>query len=160
MSSNDEMTMRKMTQNDRMSLNDEMSLNDRMTQWPRSVRLEIRFMTLNNFTWMNLPIVTLGSPYSFYSAGVSKPTAIIRSTNSYYHRQKFAHDPLLHLVFYHSPTGRIHYSISLVSIDSGIREDFSIHRPRMGRKGRHHLSILRLATLRGPRHDRGLLDCH
>ena len=50
MSSNDKMTTRKMTQNDRMSLNDEMSLNDRMTQWPRSVRLEIRFMTLNNFT--------------------------------------------------------------------------------------------------------------
>ena len=144
----------KMTQNDRMSS------NDGMTQWLRSVRLETRFMTLNKCTWMNLPIVILGSPYSFYSAGVGKPTAIIRSTNSYYHRQKFAHDPLLHLVFYHSPTGQIHHSISLVSIDSGIREDFSIHRPRMGRKGRHHLSILRLATLRGPRHDRGLLDCH
>ena len=60
-----------------MSLNDEMSLNDRMTQWLKSVRLEIRFMTLNKFVGRNLPIVILGSPYSFYSAGVSKPTAII-----------------------------------------------------------------------------------
>ena len=39
---------------------------------------------------------------------------------------------------------RFIHSISLVSIDSGRREDFSIHRPRMGRKGRHDLSILRL----------------
>ena len=49
----------------------------KMTEWLRSVRLETRFMTLNKCTWMNLPIVILGSPYSFYSAGVSKPTAII-----------------------------------------------------------------------------------
>ena len=108
-----------------MLLNDEMSLNDRMTQWLTSVTLEIRFMTLNMFVGRNLPIVILGRPYSFYSAGVNEQLSSL-STNSYYHRQKFAHDPLLHLVFYHSPTGPIH-SISLVSIDSGRREDFSIH---------------------------------
>ena len=50
----------KMTQNDRMSS------NDGMTQWLRSVRLEIRFMTLNKFVGRNLPIVILGSPYLFF----------------------------------------------------------------------------------------------
>ena len=34
--------------------------------------------------------------------------SLIISTTLIYHRQKFAHDPLLHLVFYNSPTGRIH----------------------------------------------------
>ena len=55
-----------------MLLNDEMSLNDRMTQWLTSVTLEIRFMTLNMFVGRNLPIVILGRPYSFYSAGVNE----------------------------------------------------------------------------------------
>ena len=136
-----------------MLLNDEMSLNDRMTQWLTSVTLEIRFMTLNMFVGRNLPIVILGRPYSFYSAGVNEQL-------SSYLLTLITTDKNLHMT--HSYTsffiirqrGEFN-SISLVSIDSGRREDFSILRPRMGRKGRHDLSILRLPTVRGPRHDPG-----